>query len=307
MSDFCRCLDLSQLTAALAFHAELVRGAHPPEAIALRARVQTLQGCVLAEELHPRRGSWRWRDPVARPSVLVLHQGHCLVEVSDARARQPLIQAAAGQAIVLASSTHEFTVSQAPCRLLRLLLPAASSVPADALWSADLTLVLPIQRLLEQALHQADAAHARETLAETLLTYVRDRLAAVGCPIILPPSGPAPSDPLQRLEQWLSEHLHQPLQLSDLAAAVSLSPRRLQELCRRAYGLTPMDLLRQRRLQVLARQLQDAAQAHHSLASLMAELQLPESAATRQAFQRHFGCTPSVWRQRQSGQLARHL
>lgn len=62
--------------------------------------------------------------------------------------------------------------------------------------AVELALLVPMLRLLEQALQQPALAHTRQELGATLLAYVLDRLAAAGCAI----------------------------ELAHLAAAVNLSP-----------------------------------------------------------------------------------
>jgi AraC-like DNA-binding protein len=111
-----------------------------------------------------------------------------------------------------------------------------------------------------------------------------------------------------RWQQWCQQHgaakvashflahLAEPLDLADLAEAVNLSPRRLLEICRQRHCCTPMDLLRQQRLALLAQQLRDPQLAGRSLGGLLAGLQLSDSASTRQAFARLYGCSPADYR-----------
>ncbi len=56
--------------------------------------------------------------------------------------------------------------------------------------------------------------------------------------------GPAP----QRTSDWLEAHHDQPVGVADLAAAMGLSVRRVQAICRRRWNQTPMQLLRGIRL-----------------------------------------------------------
>lgn len=277
---------------------ELVRGGQPAALIPLKARLQPMGPLRMAGEVYPQRLSVRWADAATSLTVLLLVQGSCIVEADGA---MQLLQASGSNAVVLPAAAHDFTITQAPCRLVRLLLPPGSRLEGGAgapasqplAWCADLALLLPMQRLLEQSLHHAAAEHTRHELADTLLAYLLDRLAAAGCRVELP----QPSrDPIEQLEVWLTRHLGQPLALADLASVVNLSPRRLQELCRQRHGCSPMDLLRQQRLALLARQLRDPALAAKSLAALMAALQLSDSASTRQAFERAYGCSPAAYR-----------
>jgi AraC-like DNA-binding protein len=274
--------------------------------LAIRARVQPLGACLLAEEIYGRRLSWRWHDPSGRPSVVLLQHGHAIAELAEPQLKpqpqpQPqllLLQAGARNGAVLSAPAHDMTITQAPCRLVRLVLPVGSQLQGAGPLAVDLALLVPMLRLLEQALQQPAAAHTRQELGATLLAYVLDRLAAAGCAIELPPQRAAheSADALQQLEQWLPDHLGEPLELAHLAAAVNLSPRRLQELCRAKRGCTPMDLLRQQRLVLLAQQLRDPELAGRSLGGLLVGLQLSDSASTRQAFARQYGCSPADFR-----------
>ena len=270
-----------------------MRGRLRSSELAIRARVQPLQPCLLSEEIYPRRLSWQWRDPQERTSLLLVQQGRCIVEPQHAALQ--LLQAEGTNALALTQPAHDLTISHAPCRMVRLVLPVGSVLQGAGALSVDLALMVPMLQLLEQALQHPAQAHTRDELGSTLLAYLLDRLAAAGCGVQLPQLTVA-TDPLQQLEQWLALHLTEPLELADLAAAVNLSPRRLQELCRARHGCTPMDLLRQQRLALLAVQLRDPACAHVSLRGLMDALQLSDSAATRQAFVRHYGCTPAEYR-----------
>jgi AraC-like DNA-binding protein len=266
-----------------------------------QGRVQQLQGLLLAEEVYPSRLSLAWGDPAARPALLLVQHGRCIVEGSGAAAPLLMLRADGRNAALLSGAgSQRLTVTQAPCRLLRLVLPEAALHPPPGAWSVDLGLLLPMLRLLEQSLQRAAPAHTRLELADTLLAYIWDRLAAAGCVVQMPPAQaePADGDPVAQLERWLPEHLGQPLELADLAAAVNLSPRRLQELCRQRHGCSPMDLLRQQRLALLAKQLHHPARSGTSLAALMAALQLSDSASTRQAFERTYGCSPAAYRRR---------
>ena len=103
-------------------------------------------------------------------------------------------------------------------------------------------------------------------------------------------------DPLDSLLVWMREHLQESLALADLASAVRLSARRLQELTQKRYGLSPMELLRQQRLEVFHAELLDPAHARTSVAALLRRSQLVNSAATRQAFEARYGDTPNALR-----------
>lgn len=267
--------------------------------------MQLLQGWLMAEEVYPSRISVGWRDPGQRASLLLVQHGRCIAETlpaPGAGAQAPLLLRADGRngALLAPAAGHRLTVSQAPCRLLRLVLPQGSQHPAGSSWSVELGLLLPMLRLLEQALRHPGGVERRGELGTTLLGYLLHQLAQAGCAVTLADAGRDPTAGghshaalLPRLESWLAEHLEQPLQLADLAAAMALSPRRLQELCRLQAGCTPMEVLRRLRLEALAARLRDPRHQSTTLASLMARLQLPNSAATRHTFARLFDVAPA--------------
>ncbi len=288
-----RCSDLAAWAAALGW--ELL-GDGP-----LKARVQPLQGCQLAEELYPSRLTYGWRQPDPQVSLLLVQHGRCIAEGGGA----PLLLRADGRNVGLlaAAAAHRLTVSQAPCRLVRIVLPRGSSHPGPGAWTVDLALMLPMLRLFEQALRHPGGEERRGELGGTLLGYLWHQLAASGCGISLGgSSGDSVADSttgaelLPRLERWLEERLEQPLQLVDLARAVALSPRRLQELCREQAGCTPMELLRRMRIDVLAQRLRQPELNHQSISALMRQSGLADSFATDRDFRRRFDCSIADYR-----------
>lgn len=297
LTQISRCKRHAALSQALGYELGPMRGMLQGSDLAIRARVQPAQGFLLAEEIYPRRFSWQWADPAQRASLLLVQQGRCIVEAPGLALQ--MLQAGGTNALAITASAHDITITQAPCRLVRLVLPAGSLLQAPGSYAVDLALMVPMLQLLEQALHHPAGAHTRDELAGTLLAYLLDRLAAGGCVVQLPPATGAVAsseDALEQLEQWLPQHLSEPLELADLAAAVNLSPRRLQELCRARHGCSPMDFLRRQRLALLANQLRDPNCAKRSLKGLLSALQLSDSASTRQAFARLFGCSLAEFR-----------
>ena len=103
---------------------------------------------------------------------------------------------------------------------------------------------------------------------------------------------------MQVLIDWLPTHLDQELRLVDLAAVASISPRRLQELSQERYGCTPMELLRQHRLDAFQADLSRPKDNFVGISKLLKRWHLPDSNATRAAFENRFGHSPSEWRRR---------
>ena len=273
--------------------------------VELLARLQELKVWRMAEEFYPQRASFRYQLPSPELSVLVVQRGRCILELPGQPGMSLHLQADQRNAVVLTASWHDFTITQAPFRVVRFLLPAGSTahrangapIKIALGMRVELDLLLPMQRLLEQAWKPGSPIATREELGQTLLDYLLHQLAEKGC-VVQPPSEDSSVDlPLRQLRAWLSTRLEQPLQLGDLAIASSLSARRLQELCRQQMGCTPMEWLRSLRLEAFAEALRDPAQRHRSIAALHQQWQLPESLATRRAFAHRFGCSPSDYRQ----------
>ena len=59
---------------------------------------------------------------------------------------------------------------------------------------------------------------------------------------------PAPPGAAGRIREWLEAHHEKPVGVADIAAAMDLSIRRVQAICRDRWNQTPMQLLRGIRL-----------------------------------------------------------
>ena len=260
-------------------------GTRPP----LRARVLAEQGLLLSEELYLRRQTLRQRFSAPRSWLLLVLQGRLAFDPGGRECDQPLLLSASGPNLCLtAALVQEFTVVQAPLQLLRLGLPLQRSWrPAEFSAIQPLPLLLPMLQLLAQA---PDAT--RERLLEALQAYCSTELEGLGISLMAAPQ----ADPLDVLLEWLRPRLDQPLTLADLAAAACLSARRLQELCQQRYGHSPMELLRQLRLEALHQQLLDPGHQREGLAALYRRWQLSDSAATQKAFKTRFGQSPASLR-----------
>lgn len=294
-----QCRTLLELHRALVLPCAQQQGAHE-----VLARVRALPPFTLSEELYPHRLTVSWCDPESRPSLLVLQHGRCVLESGGLLQS---LQADARNVCWLDAASYDLTITQIPCRLLRLLLPAGTRLKGldgaviavkGRSWSLDLGLLLPMLQLLDQAQHQPAQLRTTPELLDSLLVYLWERLAEAGCSLTIPilEAAVEPPDPLVQLQAWLHRHLADPLELADLAAAVNLSPRRLQQLTRQRHRCTPMEWLRQQRLAQLRQKLRDPLMADQSLHALMGSLQLCNSAATRSTFVRLYGSTPAAYR-----------
>ena len=304
MSEPSRYRRLSDLLKGLGYDLSLVRGDQSSMHVELLARLQVLKSWRMSEELYPQRASFRYQLPSPELSVLVLQRGRCILDLPGQPGLSLHLQGDQRNAVVLAAPWHDLTITQAPFRVVRFLLPAGSRaqllngpvIDTALAMRLELDLLLSMQRLLEHAWKPGSPASTRDQLGQTLMDYLLHQVAEGGCVIHLPTEVPASENPLLQLQVWLSTRLEQPLQLGDLAMASSLSARRLQELCRQQMGCTPMEWLRALRLEAFAEALRDPAQSHRSIAALHQQWQLPESLATRRAFAHRFGCSASDYR-----------
>ena len=73
------------------------------------------------------------------------------------------------------------------------------------------------------------------------------------------PALQAASWQIRRAEEYVRAHLHHPLSVADLAAAAGVSGRTLRRTFRRHRGCSPMQFVRQLRLEAVRRDLLDAA------------------------------------------------
>lgn len=262
--------------------------------VALRSRVLRQGELLVSEELYLCRQSYGLQLPHGGAWLLLVLRGRAVLELEQRQRQVMLAPGGEGTAsLVLTASQHqELTVVQAPCCVLRLRLPPQLCwQPAERELRAALPLLHPMLELLQRAQANGSPQATQQQLAQALQSYCSGELEPHGVQLVA-----TSHDPLDGLLRWLPGHLAQPLALGDLAAAAQVSPRRLQELCHARFEATPMELLRQQRLEALHQQLQDPGQRHLGVAALMKRLQLPDSAATRSAFKQRYGCNPSELR-----------
>jgi len=258
---------------------------------ALRARVLSPGELLLSEELYLRRQGLRLRFAAPRSWLLLVLQGRLALDLGD-RSHPQLLSAGGANLCLTRATVQEVTILAAPVQLVRLALPPSLRwTPTEWRGCQLLPLLQPMLQLLEQAQRDQGDRATRERLVQALQGYCSSSLEAHG--IGLAASG---DDPLQTLIDWLKPRLDQQLSAADLAAAACLSSRRLQELCQQRFALTPMELLRQLRLEALHRALLDPSQHHQGIGALYKRWQLSDSPATRQAFEARYGASPAALR-----------
>mgnify|MGYP001812655166 FL=1 len=101
-------------------------------------------------------------------------------------------------------------------------------------------------------------------------------------------------------QQWLREHLGEPLTMGDLAAQVDLSPRTLNRRFRQATGMSPQAYLQGLRINH-AREL--LKHSNLAVAEIAWQLGLQDASYFSQLFRRHCGMSPLRYREAVRGKL----
>ena len=268
--------------------ADSPQGAAAP---ALRLRQLESEGLLVSEELYLRRQFFAARFCQPSAWMLVALKGRVLLELHG-RQSQLVLQASGPNVCLTHALDQELLVLEAPLHLVRLRLPSGMGwQPTDFCGQVDLSLLLPTLHLLLQAQQDSAPEPTLQRLTQALQGYCTSQLEGCGVELVA-----VTGDPLSHLLVWIKDHLHQPLALADLAVAVGLSGRRLQELSQERYGISPMELLRQQRLEAFHAELLDPSQAHLAVAALLRRFHLPNSAATRHGFEARYGQSPASLR-----------
>jgi transcriptional regulator GlxA family with amidase domain len=112
--------------------------------------------------------------------------------------------------------------------------------------------------------------------------------------------------PLQELEAWALEHLHQPLTVPVLAERMAMSPRHFARVFRREMRITPAKFIERLRVDAARRRLEES---QNSMEMIAAECGFSNVNAMRSVFQRTLKIAPGHYRRyfRHSGQPARKL
>ncbi|HIQ06712.1 MAG TPA: helix-turn-helix domain-containing protein [Anaerolineae bacterium] len=104
---------------------------------------------------------------------------------------------------------------------------------------------------------------------------------------------PATDRRVQAAIEWLQVHYAEPVSLSELAAAVGISPRHLSRLFREAVGQTPAEYLETLRLSVAQSMLMGT---DRSITEIALEVGYTTPSHFSQRFQSRTGLTPSEFR-----------
>ena len=167
----------------------------------------------------------------------------------------------------------------------RWTVPVASRAIVDATWRhvgavlAALPTTPPVaRRALETTLLDA-----------ILLGMPHSHSALLASPPPVPHGAHA-----DRARAWLEEHYREPVSVADVAAGVGLSVRQLQEVVRTRFGLAPMQLLREIRLE-RARELLSSGVAPTVAAAAM-DVGCTHLGRFAAAYRQRFGELPSETR-----------
>ena len=143
----------------------------------------------------------------------------------------------------------------------------------------------------------APASPARDlrafALATELLAAILDGWQAMGCPP-RPTAWQAPEDRFADVVGFMADHLGRRLTRDDLAGRVCLHPGYFDRAFRAAYGLAPMQMLRDLRLR-RARQLLETTD--DTLDAVAHACGLGDAAAFSRAFRARYGSAPGQHRQ----------
>jgi AraC-like DNA-binding protein len=104
---------------------------------------------------------------------------------------------------------------------------------------------------------------------------------------------PAPSGVAGHIREWLEEHHDKPVGVADIAAAMGLSIRRVQAICRDRWDQTPMQLLRGIRLDRARDTLLDAEPASGTISRIAATAGFTRISRFTTAYHQRFGETPA--------------
>lgn len=287
----------TQLAAALSARllAEQQAPDHPRlrSATALRASTLVLDPALFSEERYLRRQRLHFSFERQRPWLVLLCEGALAIDL-DADDQPLFLKPGRSSLLLTTAQDQHCTVFSAPSHLIRLGLDPACRWTRDGLiQNESLPLLQPMLQLLRDShgLHSGSDTTAR--LAVAIQRYVLEALQPLGVELTA-----ASADPLQLLLDWLPTHLDEDLRVADLASVACVSSRRLQELCQARFGCSPMDVLRQHRLDALHRDLSHPEGRGTGIAQLLKRWHLPDSTATRAAFETRFGHSPSELRRR---------
>lgn len=104
----------------------------------------------------------------------------------------------------------------------------------------------------------------------------------------------AQADPLMRLaSDWIAKHLDQPIDVTDLAQALHVTPRTLARRCKQALGISSWRLVQRRRIEAAVDLLRTTTLPFEKIATRVG---YADPSALRMLFRRALGAAPSSLR-----------
>lgn len=104
----------------------------------------------------------------------------------------------------------------------------------------------------------------------------------------------AEGDPMMRLASaWIDRHLHEPIEVADLARAVHVTPRTLARRCKSALGVSPWTFVQRRRIEAASDLLRSTTLPFEKIA---ARVGYADPSALRALIKRELGVPPSSLR-----------
>lgn len=125
-----------------------------------------------------------------------------------------------------------------------------------------------------------------QTLEPALLTMTALAINAGGHPVLLPERD-APDDAVKRAADYIAEYYTEPLSLAEISRASTVPVRSLTRAFRARYGVSPMNMVRDRRLEAV-----------HKMLSVSEPGQLTVTEAAMDAGFGHLGRFTALYRER---------
>lgn len=120
-------------------------------------------------------------------------------------------------------------------------------------------------------------------------------IAPDAAPCALLPAGPGTAGggwprPVRRAVDYIETHLHEPVNVAELAAAACMSRFHFARTFRASTGCSPMEYLRLRRIAIAQQMLRDG---RHKVCQIASELCFFDQSHFIRSFRRITGCTPT--------------
>lgn len=197
--------------------------------------------------------------------------------------------------LVIATTTGRLTdhlqdyLGRAPARPLRFLPDGPAILAPDIVEEAWRHACALLEHTATGGLHPLAARSIEQSLLTAILLGL-PHTATAELAVIREPQRPAPAA-AARIRDWLEAHHDQPVGVADLANAMGLSIRRVQDISRRHWQQTPTQLLRGIRLDHARDKLHTGALGSTASAAEAAGFTRMDRFAA--AYKRRFGESPS--------------